>query len=228
MDHSLVALIRSGKDSNVSDFFRLLSLCHTVMVEHKDGDHKPHADKQEVKWPPPQLTSYFFFFPTVRQASWCTRLLRLMRAPWWRQPGTLALSFCHARRTPSPSRKWAKRPPTGCWRCSTSTPTASGCPLSVRTCAHLSHPRVTEREKFRKWQRSLKVQRVILWDFGEETATPSGCNFNGTILPKSPPVDSPVNYGGSRIIHLLLHCSLCWHKCSPWSWNMLIVLTRLP
>lgn len=51
MDHSMVALIRSGKDRNVSDFFRLLSLCHTVMVEHKDGDHNtPTSDNQEVKW----------------------------------------------------------------------------------------------------------------------------------------------------------------------------------
>ncbi|KAK2818840.1 hypothetical protein Q5P01_024401 [Channa striata] len=38
MDHSLVALIRSGKDKDVTEFFKLLSLCHTVMVEHKDGD----------------------------------------------------------------------------------------------------------------------------------------------------------------------------------------------
>ncbi|XP_045922026.1 phospholipid-transporting ATPase IC [Micropterus dolomieu] len=37
-DHSLVACIRSRKDKDVSEFFKLLSLCHTVMVEHKDGD----------------------------------------------------------------------------------------------------------------------------------------------------------------------------------------------
>ncbi|XP_070781239.1 phospholipid-transporting ATPase IC isoform X1 [Enoplosus armatus] len=38
MDHSLVACIRSRKDKDATEFFKLLSLCHTVMVEHKDGD----------------------------------------------------------------------------------------------------------------------------------------------------------------------------------------------
>lgn len=37
MDHSLVACIRSRKDKDVMEFFKLLSLCHTVMVENKDG-----------------------------------------------------------------------------------------------------------------------------------------------------------------------------------------------
>nr|XP_040054070.1 phospholipid-transporting ATPase IC [Gasterosteus aculeatus aculeatus]XP_040054071.1 phospholipid-transporting ATPase IC [Gasterosteus aculeatus aculeatus]XP_040054072.1 phospholipid-transporting ATPase IC [Gasterosteus aculeatus aculeatus] len=37
-DHSLVARVRSGKDKDANEFFKLLSLCHTVMVEHKDGD----------------------------------------------------------------------------------------------------------------------------------------------------------------------------------------------
>ncbi|XP_040013962.1 phospholipid-transporting ATPase IC [Xiphias gladius] len=38
MDHSLVACVRSKKDKDATEFFKLLSLCHTVMVEHKDGD----------------------------------------------------------------------------------------------------------------------------------------------------------------------------------------------
>ncbi|XP_068190738.1 phospholipid-transporting ATPase IC [Antennarius striatus] len=38
MDHSLVATIRSRKDKDVNEFFKLLSLCHTVMVEDKDGE----------------------------------------------------------------------------------------------------------------------------------------------------------------------------------------------
>uniref|UniRef100_A0A3Q4BBS0 Phospholipid-transporting ATPase n=1 Tax=Mola mola TaxID=94237 RepID=A0A3Q4BBS0_MOLML len=38
MDHSLVACIRSQKDKDVTEFFKLLSLCHTVMVEHKEGE----------------------------------------------------------------------------------------------------------------------------------------------------------------------------------------------
>uniref|UniRef100_A0A4W6CSK1 Phospholipid-transporting ATPase n=1 Tax=Lates calcarifer TaxID=8187 RepID=A0A4W6CSK1_LATCA len=42
MDHSLVACVRSRKDKDATEFFKLLSLCHTVMVEHKDG--KPCSD----------------------------------------------------------------------------------------------------------------------------------------------------------------------------------------
>ncbi|XP_056260023.1 phospholipid-transporting ATPase IC [Seriola aureovittata] len=38
MDHSLVACVRSRKDKDATEFFKLLSLCHTVMVENKDGD----------------------------------------------------------------------------------------------------------------------------------------------------------------------------------------------
>ncbi|XP_068609060.1 phospholipid-transporting ATPase IC [Brachionichthys hirsutus] len=38
MDHSLVSVIRSQKDKDVNEFFKLLSLCHTVMAEDKDGD----------------------------------------------------------------------------------------------------------------------------------------------------------------------------------------------
>uniref|UniRef100_A0A8C6WR03 Phospholipid-transporting ATPase n=1 Tax=Neogobius melanostomus TaxID=47308 RepID=A0A8C6WR03_9GOBI len=33
MDHSLVATVRSGKDKDAMEFFKLLSLCHTVMVD---------------------------------------------------------------------------------------------------------------------------------------------------------------------------------------------------
>uniref|UniRef100_A0A8C2G6V3 ATPase phospholipid transporting 8B1 n=1 Tax=Cyprinus carpio TaxID=7962 RepID=A0A8C2G6V3_CYPCA len=36
-DHFLVSCIRSKKDPQIHEFFKLLSLCHTVMVEHK-GD----------------------------------------------------------------------------------------------------------------------------------------------------------------------------------------------
>lgn len=38
IDHSLVAHVRSKKDKDAMEFFKLLSLCHTVMVEHKDGN----------------------------------------------------------------------------------------------------------------------------------------------------------------------------------------------
>lgn len=37
-DHSLVAIVRSKKDKEAMEFFKLLSLCHTVMVEHTDGE----------------------------------------------------------------------------------------------------------------------------------------------------------------------------------------------
>lgn len=38
MDNYLVAHVRSGKDKDATEFFKLLSLCHTVMVEHKEGE----------------------------------------------------------------------------------------------------------------------------------------------------------------------------------------------
>ncbi|XP_047426162.1 phospholipid-transporting ATPase IC [Mugil cephalus] len=38
MDHYLVAHVRSQKDKEATEFFKLLSLCHTIMVEHKDDD----------------------------------------------------------------------------------------------------------------------------------------------------------------------------------------------
>ncbi|KAA0719709.1 Phospholipid-transporting ATPase IC [Triplophysa tibetana] len=37
-DHFLVATIRSKKDPQMLEFFKLLSLCHTVMVEQKDDE----------------------------------------------------------------------------------------------------------------------------------------------------------------------------------------------
>ncbi len=37
-DHFLVSCIRSKKDPQMLEFFKLLSLCHTVMVEHKEGE----------------------------------------------------------------------------------------------------------------------------------------------------------------------------------------------
>uniref|UniRef100_A0A8C5HBA8 Phospholipid-transporting ATPase n=1 Tax=Gouania willdenowi TaxID=441366 RepID=A0A8C5HBA8_GOUWI len=38
MDHLLVARVRSKKDKEATEFFKLLSLCHTVMAEYKDDD----------------------------------------------------------------------------------------------------------------------------------------------------------------------------------------------
>ncbi|XP_067430572.1 phospholipid-transporting ATPase IC [Thunnus thynnus] len=38
MDHSLVAYVRSRKDKDATEFFKLLSLCHTVMAENQDGE----------------------------------------------------------------------------------------------------------------------------------------------------------------------------------------------
>ncbi|KAM9323420.1 phospholipid-transporting ATPase IC isoform 2-T2 [Pholidichthys leucotaenia] len=38
VDHFLVAHVRSKKDKDASEFFKLLSLCHTVMVDDKDGE----------------------------------------------------------------------------------------------------------------------------------------------------------------------------------------------
>ncbi|XP_029025689.1 phospholipid-transporting ATPase IC [Betta splendens] len=38
MDNCLVARVRARKDKDATEFFKLLSLCHTVMVEHKDDE----------------------------------------------------------------------------------------------------------------------------------------------------------------------------------------------
>ncbi|KAM3600581.1 uncharacterized protein V6R79_025445 [Siganus canaliculatus] len=38
MDNYLVSCIRSRKDKDITEFFKLLSVCHTVMVEHKEGE----------------------------------------------------------------------------------------------------------------------------------------------------------------------------------------------
>ncbi|XP_070295400.1 phospholipid-transporting ATPase IC-like [Salvelinus sp. IW2-2015] len=38
LDHSLVDCIRSKKDQDALEFFKLLSLCHTVMVEQKEDE----------------------------------------------------------------------------------------------------------------------------------------------------------------------------------------------
>ncbi|KAJ8402123.1 hypothetical protein AAFF_G00373580 [Aldrovandia affinis] len=37
-DHALISCIQSRKDPDVLEFFKLLSLCHTVMVEHKEDE----------------------------------------------------------------------------------------------------------------------------------------------------------------------------------------------
>uniref|UniRef100_A0A3Q3ICE6 Phospholipid-transporting ATPase n=1 Tax=Monopterus albus TaxID=43700 RepID=A0A3Q3ICE6_MONAL len=38
VDQSLVDCVRSKTNKDATEFFKLLSLCHTVMVEHKEGD----------------------------------------------------------------------------------------------------------------------------------------------------------------------------------------------
>lgn len=53
VDHSLVACVRSRKDRDVSEFFKLLSLCHTVMVENKDGK----VPGPLLPWRPPTTTT---------------------------------------------------------------------------------------------------------------------------------------------------------------------------
>lgn len=56
------------------EFFKLLSLCHTVMVEQKDGNPKilvwakvikPERTKSVMsKWQPPELTVWVHIFPS--------------------------------------------------------------------------------------------------------------------------------------------------------------------
>ena len=89
MDHSLVACIRSRKDKDVTEFFKLLSLCHTVMVEHKDGNWKnPPNCGYIMIIKPLQLADLFFFF---------NHPLRWTDLPgsfsWWRCPGDSSQEF---------------------------------------------------------------------------------------------------------------------------------------
>uniref|UniRef100_A0A6Q2X9X6 Phospholipid-transporting ATPase n=1 Tax=Esox lucius TaxID=8010 RepID=A0A6Q2X9X6_ESOLU len=46
-DHSLVACIRSGKNKEALEFFKLLSLCHTVMVEQNENGETNAASPDE-------------------------------------------------------------------------------------------------------------------------------------------------------------------------------------
>lgn len=63
MDHYLVAHIRSKKDKEATEFFKLLSLCHTVMVEHKDGNLKIRiwAKMNMPEWSSPGKNKYCVF-----------------------------------------------------------------------------------------------------------------------------------------------------------------------
>lgn len=48
-DQSLISCIRSKKDAQVLEFFKLLSLCHTVMVEQKEGEENKTSDQINQK-----------------------------------------------------------------------------------------------------------------------------------------------------------------------------------
>lgn len=57
-DHYLIEQIRSGKDPEVRQFFFLLAICHTVMVEVSNGEYsacvngnKKCTDSVHNKWP---------------------------------------------------------------------------------------------------------------------------------------------------------------------------------
>lgn len=138
-DHAKTRMCQSSSNCSPS---ATLSWWITMTVTMKSN-----TDKREVKWNYGVRVNhhgwlFFCFFYSSSQVSWCTRLLLLTRAPWWRQPGTSAMCFCPVHRTPSLSGKWTRRQPMGCWRCSTLTPTASECLLSVWAHKHM-HTKVT-------------------------------------------------------------------------------------
>lgn len=112
MDHLLVANVKSKKDKEAMEFFKLLSLCHTVMVDNKDGnsgdmpsvkcvmmtytrtslfkDIKPHLSSNG--WTEMQNNMQIRTrgteetvadtFCSCVQVNWCTRLHLLTRALW--------------------------------------------------------------------------------------------------------------------------------------------------
>lgn len=73
----------------------------------------------------------------LSQVIWSIRLHLLMKVLWSQRLAVLALCSYRARRTPSPSARWEKRPRTRCSLSSTSTATESACLSSVSApCLH--------------------------------------------------------------------------------------------
>lgn len=142
-DSSLLQAVQTG-DPHAHEFFRLLSLCHTVMSEEKTEGASGAASRS------PGLAAGLgsalgrgqaghgrgghvdpvLLLPS--QASCTTRRSPRTRAPWSPQPGTSVLCSALALRKPSPCTRWAQPSPTSCWPSWTSTTSASGCLSSVR------------------------------------------------------------------------------------------------
>lgn len=55
-DHYLISCIHSKKDKDILEFFKLLSLCHTVMVEEKEGE------RNLIYWNGVQIPLFLSFF----------------------------------------------------------------------------------------------------------------------------------------------------------------------
>lgn len=84
MDHLLVANVKSKKDKDAMEFFKLLSLCHTVMVDNKDGNSgsMPLANtkSQHNAWAGTSQTSF-----KLRLNGWtqgCRRRWKWQRKGW--------------------------------------------------------------------------------------------------------------------------------------------------
>lgn len=134
-------------DPHTHEFFRLLSLCHTVMSEEKNEGEpgaglrspRPTAALQPALWcgqvGPSRglgwpLTPRVLFVPS--QGSCTTKPSPRMRGPWSPRPGTSVLYSALAPPKPSLSTRWAQPSPTSCWPSWTSITSASGCQSSVR------------------------------------------------------------------------------------------------
>lgn len=127
-DEKLLESVKVG-DLHTHEFFRLLSLCHTVMSEEKsEGEQKEVKHKQQLAvclW----LPVLFIVFHLSTQESWSIRHNLQMRALWWRQLETLDLCFALEHLERLLRSRWAEPSPTRCSPYWTSTTSARGCLL---------------------------------------------------------------------------------------------------
>lgn len=144
-DPSLLEAVKMG-DPHTHEFFRLLSLCHTVMSEEKnEGELRdssasgtahscswavalpcccaglPGQGRWLGRWP---LSAHA---PFPHQESCTTKLSLRMRGLWSPQPETLVLCSVPVPLKQSLSMSLVQPSPTNCWPYWTSTTFASGC-----------------------------------------------------------------------------------------------------
>lgn len=138
-------------DPYIHEFFRLLSLCHTVMSEEKNEGKLqswlcalPYltqvfklgycsalwlAGGSWVGHVTERVATYITCVLPPTQGSCTTKPSPRTRGPWSLQPGTLVLYSVLVLPRPSLFMRWAQPSPTSCWPSWTSTIYESGCRL---------------------------------------------------------------------------------------------------